>query len=58
VLSTGLSETDVTFGRSALEGTEQVRPDTTDPLGSVAAHLAFGGQGRRRNSQRKDRDFG
>ena len=31
----------------ALEGTKQVRPDAVGPLGSVAAHFAFGEEGRR-----------
>jgi len=44
VLSTGISEAEVTLSRSALEGTKQVRPDAIDPVGSVAAHLAFGEQ--------------
>ena len=54
VLSTGL-EVEVTLDRSAHEGTKQIRPDANDPVGSVAARLAFGGQGRRRNCRRRDR---
>ena len=58
VLSTGGSEAAVTLDRSALEGTKQVRSDAIGPIGSVTAHLAFGGEGRRRNRRRRDRDPG
>ena len=49
VLSTGGSEAEITLDRSAHEGIKQIRPDAIEPIGSVAAHLSFGGQGRRRN---------
>jgi len=49
VLSAGVSEAKVTLDRSALEGTKQLRPGAIKPVGSVAEHLAFGGQGRVRN---------
>ena len=58
VVSTGMSEAEVTFDRPAHEGTKQIRPDAIEPIGSFAAHLAFGGQGRRRSRQRRDRDLG
>ena len=29
----------------ALEGTKQIRPDSVRPLGSIAAHFAFGKEG-------------
>ncbi len=35
------------FNCLALEGTKQIRPDAVDTLGSVAAHFAFGEDGRR-----------
>ena len=47
VLATGVSETEVNFDRLALEGTEQIRPDSVGPSGSVTADFAFGRQGRR-----------
>ena len=31
----------------ALEGTQQIRPDAFDTLGSVAMHFSFGDEGRR-----------
>ena len=34
-------------GRLAPEGTKQIRPDAVVPSRSVAAHFAYGGQGRR-----------
>ena len=49
VLSTSVSEAEITLDPSALEGTEQIRSDAIELVGSVAAHLAFGGQGRRGN---------
>ena len=52
------SEAEVTLDRSAHEGTKQIRSDAIEPVGSVAMHLSFGGQGRRRNCWRRDRDFG
>ena len=58
VLSTGVSKAEVTLDRSALEGTKQIRSDAIKSVGSVAARLAFGGQGRRRNRQRRDRYLG
>jgi len=33
VLSTGVSKAEVILDRSALEGTKQIRSDTTDPVG-------------------------
>ena len=41
-----MSEIEVTLDHIALEGTKQMRPDTVKPFRSVAAHLAFCGQGR------------
>jgi len=58
VLPTGGSEAEVTLDRSALEGTKQVRSDAIEPVGSVTARLAFGGEGRRRDCRRRDRDLG
>jgi len=58
VLSLGGSEAEVTLDRSALEGTKQVRSDAIEPVGSATARLAFGGEGRRRNRRRRDRDLG
>ena len=58
VLSPGGSEAEVTLDRSAHEGTNQIRPDAIEPFGSVAAHPASCGQGRRPNGQRRDRDLG
>jgi len=59
VLSTGGSEAEViTLDRSALEGTKQIRSNAIKFVGSVAARLTFGGQGRRRNRQRGDRYLG
>jgi len=47
VPSTGVSEAEVTPDRSALEETKQIRSDAIEPVGSVAAHPAIGGEGRR-----------
>src|SRR5258706_12199436 len=58
VLCAGVSETEVTFDHSAHEGTKRMRSDAIEPVGSVTAHLASGGQGRRRNCLRRDRDLG
>ena len=58
VLSAGGSEEELTLDRSALEGTKQVRSGAIEPVGSVTARLAFGGDGRRQNRQRRDRDLG
>jgi len=58
VLSTGGSKAEITPDRSALEGTKQVRSDAIGPVGSVTAPLALGGEGRRRNRRRRDRDLG
>jgi len=38
----------------ALEGAKQIRPDAVGPVGSVAAHFAIGGEGRRRYRLRRD----
>jgi hypothetical protein len=43
VFSTGISKAEVTLDRSALEGTEQIRSDAIEPLGSVATRRASGG---------------
>ena len=58
VLSAGESGEGLTLDRPALEGTKQVRSDAIEPVGSVTAHFAFGGDGRRQNRQRRDRDLG
>jgi len=58
VHSFGGLKAEVTLDRSDPEGTKQIRPDAIEPVGSIAARLAFGGQGRRRNRQRRDRDLG
>src|SRR5258706_3405055 len=58
VVSTGVSESEVTLDRPAHEGTKQIRPDAIEPIGSFAARLAFGGQGRGRGRQRRDGDLG
>ena len=42
----------------ALEGAKQIRPDAFGPVGSVAAHLAIGEEGRRRCRLRRDRNLG
>ena len=58
VLTTGGSEAEVTLDRSALEGTKQARSDSIEPVGSVTARLAFGGESCRRNRRRRDRNLG
>ena len=58
VLATVVSEAKVTFERLALEGTNQIRPNAVGPVGSLAAHFAFGGQGRRRDHLQGDRNLG
>ena len=47
VLTSGTSDTTLTPVRLALEGTKQTRPDVIVPSRSVAAHFAYGEQGRR-----------
>ena len=56
--TSGVSETEVMIDHPAHEGTKRMRSDAIEPVGSVAAHLAFGGQGRRRNCLRRDRGLG
>ena len=42
---TVVSDAEVTFDHSALEGTKQIRPDSARRSRSVGADFAFGGQG-------------
>ena len=58
VLSASGSEDELMLDRPALEGTKRVRSNAIKPVGSVTARLAFGGDGRRQNRQRRDRDLG
>ena len=58
VLSTGVPKPEVKLDHSAPEGTKQIRSDAIEPVGSVAAPLTFGGEGRRRHRQRGDRYLG
>jgi hypothetical protein len=58
VLSTGGSKAEVTLDRSAFEGTKQIRSDAIDPVRLAEERLAFGGEGRGRNRQRRDRGLG
>ena len=53
-----ISGTELTLAYLALEGTKQIRPDAIGPLGSFAAHFAFGGKGRRRCRLRRNRNLG
>ena len=53
-----VSGTELTLECVALEGAKQVRPDAIGPLGSFAAHFAFGEEGRRRCRLRRDRNLG
>ena len=53
-----ISGTELTLEYVALEGAKQIRPDATGALGPVAAHLAFGEEGRRRCGVRRDRNLG
>ena len=43
----GVSGTELTLDYPGIEGAKQIRPDTVDPLGSVAADFAIGEEGRR-----------
>ena len=58
MLAGGASDVEVTLDNLAFEGTKQTRPDSVSPIGSVAAHLLFCGQGRRRNHVQRDRNLG
>jgi hypothetical protein len=58
VFATGISKAELILHRSALEGTKQIRSDAIEPVGSVEARLAFGGEGCGRNRQRRDRYLG
>jgi len=58
VLSNRGSIAEVTLHRSALEGTKQIRSDAIELVGSVAARLASGSHGGKRNRQRRDSNLG
>jgi hypothetical protein len=58
VPAASVSGAELTLDCLALEGTKQIRPDAIGPLGSVAAHFAFGEEGRRRCRLRRDRNLG
>ena len=53
-----VSGTELTLECVAIERTKQIRPDAICPVGSVAAHFAFGEEGRRRCRLRRDRNLG
>ena len=53
-----VSGTELTLECVALEGAKQIRPDATGAPGPVAAHLAYGEEGRRRCGLRRDRNLG
>jgi len=58
VPAVSVSGTELTLDSLALEGTKQIRPNAIGPLGSVATHFAFGGEGRRGCCLRRDRNLG